>query len=182
MSDRVGNVGGAGGFDAKSITRPHPLLQRYYLIVALLSIFGFPFVYIPLLIKYKTLKYTIDDEGVSMSWGFFFRREILLTYRRIQDIHVRRNIIQRWLGLASVAVQTASGTSGAEMTIEGILEPEKLRDFLYKKMRGAKARDGDGEGEGEGSRGDEALMLLREIRDGIAALGERRPLEGRGEA
>jgi len=160
-------------FDARSITRPDPLLERYYLICSLFSLVLFPIIYIPLLIKYKTLRYTIDDEGVSMSWGFFFRREILLTYRRIQDIHVRRNIIQRWLGLASVAVQTASGTSGAEMTIEGILEPEKLRDFLYKKMRGAKSKDDGDDANAEVPDQDEALALLREIRDGIAALAAR---------
>ena len=53
-----------------------------------------------------------------MSWGILFRKQIYLTYRRIQDIHVTRNIFHRWFGLAAVAVQTASGTSGAEMTID----------------------------------------------------------------
>jgi len=101
-----------------------------------------------------------------MAWGVLFRREILLTYRRIQDIHVRRNIVHRWLGLAAVSVQTASGTAGAEMTIEGVLEPEKLRDWLYSKMRGAW-----GEAEpAPGKPADEALALLREIRDELRAL------------
>ena len=111
-------------------------------------------------------RYRIDAEGVTMSWGYLFRREILLTYRRIQDIHVRRNLIHRWLGLAAVALQTASGTAGAEMTIEGVLEPDRLRDFLYEQMRGARgegpAEDGT---EAETTPDDEALALLREIRD-----------------
>lgn len=161
-------------FDATAITRPDPLLLRYYLIVSLLTGPGFPFVFIPLYIKYKTLRYKIDDEGVSMSWGGFFRREILITYRRIQDIPVRRNIVQRWMGLAAVAIQTASGHSGAEMTIEGILEPEKLRDFLYQRMRGARGEtevvNGDTADSGSASAStsdDQALGLLREIRDAI---------------
>ena len=159
-------------FDRDSVTRPDAALLKYYLIVAALTLAGFPFVILPLFFKFKTLKYRFDDKGVSMSWGILFHREIYLTYRRIQDIHVTRNLVHRWLGLAAVAVQTASGTSGAEMTIEGIRNPEALRDFLYARMRGA--RD---ESE-EATRGasptaapaDEALDLLRAIRDDLRQL------------
>jgi putative membrane protein len=71
-----------------------------------------------------------------MKWGFVFRREVNLTYARIQDIHLTSGVIQRWLGLADLKIQTASGSAEPEMTIEGIVEYEKLRDFLYTKMRG----------------------------------------------
>ena len=112
------------------------------------------------LLKY----YGFEDDGMSMSWGVLFRHEINLTYRRIQDIHLSRNIIQRWFGLATVAVQTASGSAGPEMKIEGILEPEKLRDYLYTRMRGAREVDEHPQ--------DEALALLREIRDLLRAKGQ----------
>jgi putative membrane protein len=122
-----------------------------------------------LFFKYETLKYRFDDEGMSMSWGVLFRQEIHLTYRRIQDIHLSRNIIQRWLGLATVSIQTASGSSGPEVSIEGILEADQLRDYLYAKMRGAKGLDepqgAAGPAEGHGDHGDDVLRLLVEIRD-----------------
>ena len=73
-----------------------------------------------------------------MRWGMFFRREVNLTYRRIQDIHLTKNPLQRWMGLAKISLQTASGSANAEMSIEGILEAEALRDFLYSRMRGAR--------------------------------------------
>jgi uncharacterized membrane protein YdbT with pleckstrin-like domain len=153
-------------FDATAIRRPDSSLLIYYFIICLPTLVAFPFVFIPLLIKYNTLRYKIDEEGVSMAWGFLFRREILLTYRRIQDIHVRRNIVHRWLGLSSVAIQTASGTSGAEMTIEGIREFAQLRDYLYTRMRGARGETvPDDTPLPPESGGDEALGLLREIRD-----------------
>jgi putative membrane protein len=171
-------------FDPASITRPDPALMTYYIIVSLLTVAGFPFVIWPLMFKYNTLRYKFDDKGVSMSFGLLFRKEIYLTYRRIQDIHVTRNFIHRWLGLAVVSVQTASGSSGAEMTIEGIRNPEALRDFLYAKMRGA--RDGGDEGAQPGrddasaigagmepATNDQALALLHEIRDELRALRER---------
>ena len=75
-----------------------------------------------------------------MRWGILFRREINLTYARIQDIHLRSNFVERWLNLARIEVQTASGSSGAEMTLEGLLEFEAIRDYLYTRMRGSHAR------------------------------------------
>ena len=154
-------------FDAAAISRPDRSLLKYYMICAALTGPAFPIVALPLFFKYETLKYRFDADGVSMTWGILFRREIYLTYRRIQDIHVTRNIIQRWMGLATVAVQTASGTSGAEMSIEGVLAFDALRDFLYQKMRGAK---GSAPREVGGAPAEEALVLLREIRDSLAAV------------
>ena len=110
-------------FDPAAITRPDPKLLTYFIIVSLLSTVGIlPItlaVSLPLYFKYRTLKYRFDEEGIAMSWGLFFRREVHLTYRRTQDIHLTRNLIQRWMDLATVSVQTASGSSSPEMKIEG---------------------------------------------------------------
>lgn len=121
-----------------AIERPHQNLLTYYL----LSLLVFP----PLLLlvgpyfyfRYHTMRYKFTAEGISMSWGILFRREIIIQYARIQDIHLHSNLVERWLGLARILVQTASGSSGAEMTIEGLREFEAVRDFLYHQMRGVK--------------------------------------------
>lgn len=161
------------GRDPRSMTRPDPALLTYYLIVSILSLVAFPFVFLPLWFRYRTLEYRFEEEGVAMAWGRFFRREVYLTYRRIQDIHVTRNVLHRWLGLGSVSLQTASGSAGAEMTIEGVPEPESLRDFLYARMRGAEEEADAGPADGALPAGpapaDEALELLREIRDELRA-------------
>ncbi|MEX0641095.1 MAG: PH domain-containing protein [Pirellulales bacterium] len=165
-------------FRPHEITRPHPRLMQYYLLTALLTGPLSPIVLLPLFFKYHTLRYEFDDRGVSMKWGILFRREILLTYRRIQDIHLTRNIVQRWLGLATVSLQTASGSTGAEMNIEGILEADSLRDYLYSKMRGARhqlpgdAKAGPVESPA-GEQSHEALTLLREIRDSLSKVAAR---------
>jgi putative membrane protein len=129
-------------------------------------------VIIPLWIRYHTIRYRFDAEGLGMSVGFLFKRETYLTYRRIQDIHVSRGIIQRWLGLATVAVQTASGSATPEMTIEGVADPDGLRDWLYDRMRGA--RDEGAEAPERAEPSDESLVLLREIRDALAAIATER--------
>ena len=111
-----------------------------------------------------------------MSWGILFRKEVYLTYRRIQDIHVTKNLFHRWLHLAAVSIQTASGSSGAEMTLEGIEDPEKMRDFLYSQMRGDRGETGESETEAvaqDDSADDEALALLREIRDELKGMREK---------
>src|SRR4029077_14856546 len=109
-----------------------------------------------------TLKYRFDEEGVSASWGSLFRREVVLTYARIQDIHLSRNIFERWLGIGTVQIQTAAGSSSAEMSIEGTQRFEEIRDFLYSRMRGhEKAKPAVVPA---ASGGGEAVALLREIR------------------
>ena len=154
VTDRRCNM---DAFDPFKIEQPDPSLLKYYAIMSLLTGPGVLVQFPRLFFKYETLKYRFEADGMSMSWGVLFRHEIYLTYRRIQDIHLERNILQRWFGLATLSVQTASGSASPQMNIEGIPEAEKLRDFLYAQMRGAR--------DTEAHHGDEALTLLREIRD-----------------
>ncbi|MDB6114554.1 MAG: rane-flanked domain [Lacunisphaera sp.] len=121
-----------------ALERPHKSLLTYYLLSALVFPPLFPIIAPYLYFRYHTMRYKFTDEGISMSWGILFRRQIIINYARIQDIHLRSNLVERWLGLARVLVQTASGSAGAEMTLEGFKEFEAVRDFLYSKMRGVK--------------------------------------------
>ena len=160
----------------RGLNRPDPALWKYYVIRAILTgpgvIASLPYLYF----RYHTLRYRFDDEGIHMKVGILFRREINLTYARIQDIHLRSGLIQRWLGLANVQVQTASGSSGPELTVEGFKEFEAIRDFLYTRMRGYQSQKHSAPAElppngqrqlqtaavGESS---EVLSLLTAIRD-----------------
>jgi membrane protein YdbS with pleckstrin-like domain len=124
----------------RALDRPHPALWAYYMIRAVLTgpalVVLLPYLYF----RYHTLRYRFDEEGIHMKVGLLFRRETNLTYARIQDIHLRSGLLQRWLGLANVQIQTASGSAGPELVIEGFKEFEAVRDFLYTRMRGYQAR------------------------------------------
>jgi putative membrane protein len=171
-------------FHPSSVTRPDPRLMKYYVIVALLSLVAFPITLFVLWIKYRTLRYRFDDEGIWRAQGLLWRSEVNITYRRIQDIHLTNGLIQRWLGLSTVSIQTASGSATPEVTIEGVLEAEALRDFLYTKTRGVRDRTpaaaprleaptaGAAVTAHEGA-GDEALALLIDIRDALRRLEAR---------
>lgn len=173
--------------DPRAITRPDPALFKYYFIVSLFAFIAFPIVFVVSWIRYETLRYRFDEDGVWMAWGFLFRRETTLTYRRIQDIHVTRNVIHRWLGLSSVDIQTAAGGSGPQMRIEGVREADGLRDFLYERMRGAKgkpviAAPAPAKIEEKPASPDEALVLLRDLRASVDQLASRLDaLAGRGD-
>jgi len=162
-----------------AIERPAPILLKLYLIRAILTGPFFLFIFPPLLIRYYTMRYRFDERGISMRWGFFFRREVNFTYSRMQDIHLVSGLIQRWLGLADIMIQTASGNADAEMKIEGIHEYEELRHFLYTRMRGYADLNRDkapaataATDTTNAAETDDLANLLRDIRDELRATRE----------
>lgn len=170
-----------------AIERPHPHLWTYYLLSLLVVFPALPVFILPMWFRYHTMRYRFTDEGVSMSWGILFRREVIIQYARIQDIHLRSNFVERWLGLAKVLVQTASGNASAEMTLEGLQEYEAVRDFLYSKMRGVRnpARGPAAPLAIRNTAATELAAALRETARELRALresrshGERNPPENR---
>lgn len=158
-----------------ALTRPHKNLLIQYAFRSLLGLCAAPIVFVPHYFKYHTLKYRLDEEGLSVSWGILFKREVHLTYKRIQDIHVSRSLVERYLGLGTVEVQTASGSATAEMQLEGLENFDAMREFLYRRMRGHELAPESRTA--ATASGDEALALLRAIRDELEAT--RRALESR---
>jgi uncharacterized protein len=144
------------------ITRPEPALLIYYALISLFGVFAFPIVFIPLFFRYETLKYRFDDQGVFMSYGILFRREMQLTYARMQDIHLSQNLLERWLGIGTVTVQTAGSGEGGNLGIVGVKDHEAIRDYLYARMRGV--RD-EGKHTGQAD-------ALHEIRDALVRTAE----------
>jgi uncharacterized membrane protein YdbT with pleckstrin-like domain len=121
-----------------AIERPSPPLMKYYVLQAIATTVAFPLTLLLLFFRYHTMRYRFDAEGIHMRWGILQRREVMLNYSRIQDIQLRANLVERWLGLARIEIQTASGSAGAQMTLEGLLNFVEVRDFLYSRMRGAR--------------------------------------------
>ncbi len=160
-----------------AIERPHANLWTYYALCCLVVLPLAPILLPVHWFRYHTMRYRFTAEGVSMSWGILFRRQVLLNYARIQDIHLQSNFVERWLGLARLLVQTASGNAAAEMTIEGLQEFEAVRDFPYSKMRGVKdAQHGPANAAPVApGRGDDAELAatLREVAAELRELRQR---------
>src|SRR5215468_9154748 len=118
-----------------SLERPRKELLTWYFLRALATLLAFPLTMLVFYFRYHTMRYRFDTEGIHLSWGILMRHEIMLNYSRIQDIQLHSNVIERWLGLTRIEVQTAAGASDSEMTLEGLPNPETMRDFLYSRMR-----------------------------------------------
>ena len=170
----------------QSIEKPDKALWTYYLLGCLVIPPLFPIIVLPAWFRYSTMRYKFTAEGISMSWGILFRREIIVNYARIQDIHLKSNIVERWLGLCRILIQTASGNQSAELTIEGIKEFELLRDFLYSRMRGVNDSHGHGQSQNvtafhtspnTSAAADELTLALREAVTELRAI--RNALEKR---
>lgn len=153
------------------IERPHPKLWTLYIIRSLMSGPAIFIVFPLLYFRYHTLRYKFDRDGITMGWGILLRREVRVNYAKIQDIHLGSGPIMRWLGLADVQIQTASGSANAEMTIEGLLEFEAIRDYLYTRMRGYKDPKAELAEAAHASSGaeQELIGLLTDIRSELRA-------------
>jgi len=165
-----------------AIERPHKSLWTYYFLGCIAIPPLLPILILPAYFRYHTMRYRFTDEGISKSWGILFRRQIIVNYARIQDIHLRSNIVERWLGLGRVLIQTASGSSNAEMTLEGLREFEAVRDFLYDRMRGVKDHGHKSTqaltaAAASPGGGDELAAVLREVAAELRAV--RKSLEAR---
>ena len=154
---------GGGAPSIFGITRPDPKLFTIYLLRCLLTGPLIPIVILPLYFRYHTLRYWFDEEGIGFSVGIIFRKESYITYSRMQDIHLSRGLLERWFGLGCVEVQTAAGSSEAEIKIEGLRQFNEVRDYLYSRMRG-------GQGPAAPKSADGAASVLAEIRDELKAL------------
>jgi putative membrane protein len=154
----------------KAITRPEKGLLVLYALSALASLCAWPIVMVPLYFRYHTLWYRFTDEGLATGLGILFRREQQLTYARMQDIHVSQNVLERWLGIGTVTVQTAGAGAGGNLSIVGVRDIEAVRDFLYAKLRGVRRED-----EAPKAQGTEAVLV--EIRDALR--GAAKALEAR---
>jgi putative membrane protein len=156
-----------------NIRRPEPALLVYFALQSLAALCAAPLVLIPLYFRYHTLWYRFDASGVSMGYGILFRKELQLTYARMQDIHLSQNILERWLDIGTVTVQTAGSGASGNLTIWGVRDYEAIRDYLYERMRGVREPHPHLAGQAT-----TAEALLTDIRDALTeaarALGERR--------
>ena len=144
----------------QAIVRPQPALFTYYLLTSAVLLCAAPLALVPLYFHYHTLWYRFTDEGVSMGHGILFRKELQLTYARMQDIHLSQNLLERWLGIGTLVVQTAGSGDGGNLRIVGVAHVEAIRDYLYMRMRGVRT---------EAPAEQPADALLAEIRDALNA-------------
>jgi uncharacterized protein len=96
---------------------------------------------------YRTIRYRFTPFEISWERGVWFHQTGIVPYHRITNIDIIQGPLSRFLGISLLKVQTAgysSGTASAtELKIDGINEPEMLREFIRMQMQGTShAADG----------------------------------------
>ena len=80
------------------------------------------------IVRYATFTYRIDQSELSIRHGLLSRTERHVPLDRIQDLRLEQDLLQRWLGVGTLHVDTAGG-EGADVTLAVISrqEAERLR-------------------------------------------------------
>jgi len=74
---------------------------------ALIYLFAI-FLVVNAILRYKWFSFLLTDKNISIDSGVLFRRSTTIRFDRIQDVNTIRNPLHMMLGLASVAIWTAS--------------------------------------------------------------------------
>ncbi|WP_430504917.1 PH domain-containing protein [Haloparvum sp. PAK95] len=113
---------------------------------------------------YRRFEYDLTEDTFDIASGVVTRRNREIPYRRIQNVDVSRNVVQRLLGIAAVDLETAGGSS-TEGSIRYVTAKEATR--LQEEIPRRKARDTEAGGEAGG-------MTEAEAEADAAATGEER--------
>lgn len=77
-------------------------------------------------LRYRVFAYELDDTTLNIDSGVLFRREREIPLGRIQNVDMTRSILQRFLGITGVDIETAGGRS-TEASLEYVSHPEAKR-------------------------------------------------------
>lgn len=111
-----------------------PLFLGLLLVYALLLLFAYKWP----AVRHERLRYLVDEGGLRIRRGVFWRKVIWIPISRVQHTDVSQGPLQRKFELATLTVHTA-GTSGASISLEGLehtvarrlcdqLRPERKQD------------------------------------------------------
>ena len=84
----------------------------------------------------NNLSYIVKDSSLTIYKGIFTKIEQNIPDNKVTDFVLYRDLFDRFLGMGSIKVQTAgaSGQSGFEGVLNGILDYEKVHSNLREKL------------------------------------------------
>ncbi|QIB73675.1 PH domain-containing protein [Halogeometricum borinquense] len=89
---------------------------------------------------YRRFTYELTADTFDIESGVFARRNREIPLRRIQNVDISRNVIQRAMGIAAVSFETAGGTeTEAKLRFVSFEEAKRLQRELGRLKRGESA-------------------------------------------
>lgn len=141
----------------QSITSAPPLLIVGFLLLISLSVFilmGYEYLY------WKNFEYSIERDGLKILSGVITKNDRDIPLKRIQNVDVSRNILQRVIGIAKVDVETAGG-SQTEASLK-YLTYEDAKE-MQKRVRELKNRRKTTEPEKEGEKREDFALSHKNL-------------------
>ena len=86
---------------------------------------------------FRSLRYEIQDDEVVVRAGIWTKSVKHVPYRTVTNLTVKRDVIDRWLGLGTLNIQTAgmSGQTGAEEHLVGLEAVQEVYDGVATELR-----------------------------------------------
>ncbi|NQV16870.1 PH domain-containing protein [bacterium] len=84
------------------------------------------------------LKYSIEDDRLVIQKGIITKKNVSIPYMAITDFTLSRSLYERWLGIATLLIQTAGQSvqaSGYEGKLEGLNDFDNLHAVLRAKVK-----------------------------------------------
>ena len=118
---------------------------------------------------YKRFSYELTSDTFDVTSGVISRRDREVPIRRIQNVDIQRNVVQRALGIAAVSIESAGGGE-TEITLQYVSEAEANR--LQRQLRngGRAPPTGTGTAAEAGQADREDRELLFEIQPSELAI------------
>jgi putative membrane protein len=89
-------------------------------------------------VYWQRYEYELTGDTFDIRSGVFSRRTREIPLDRVQNVDLRRNLLQRAFGLAEVRLETAGGSeTEAQLRFVGEEEAQRLRDAASRRKRGA---------------------------------------------
>jgi len=93
---------------------------------------------------YRSLSYEVQDDEVIVHVGIWTKSVKHVPYRTVTNLTAKRDILDRWLGLGTLDIQTAgmSGQTGAEEKLAGLPDVQEVYEMVataLRRFRGAMA-------------------------------------------
>jgi putative membrane protein len=89
------------------------------------------------LVYYQRFEYELTEDTLDIASGVVSRRNREIPIRRIQNVDISRNVVQRALGLAQINLETAGGSSTeASLKYVSFDEAQRLQSEIGDRKRG----------------------------------------------
>ena len=128
---------------------------------------------------YRSLRYEVQDDEVVVNAGIWTKSVKHVPYRTVTNMEVKRDVVDRWLGIGTLNIQTAgmSGQKGAEERLVGLSNVQEVYEAVVEELRrfrgGMAPTQADVEAEPVAALPDGLGEILAEVRAIRKSLEER---------